>query len=189
MIKSPTKVLEQAGIYGMLMAKDMRYLLISLFVYFLTIFMHLLFSRLKFSSKDQVNVLWLLGCLGAVFYWNGTAISPQGAQSLWSTPMRGSCLALYLLLLFPYYIFFTNANYDSPSQMIMVLLKKRGGCSREELLREMTPQRLIISRLDDLREEGFIGNEGGKYSLRPKGLWLMRFMKVYKNIIGREIHG
>ena len=173
----------------MLMAKDMRYVLLSLFVYFLTILMHLLFSRLKFSRKNQVNVLGLLGVLGAVFYWNVAAISPQGVQSFWSIPMRGSCLLLYLLLLFPYYIFFTNANYDSPSQMIMVLLKKRGQCSRDEFLREMTPQRLIISRLDDLREEGFIGNDGGKYFLRTKGIWLMRFMKVYKNIIGRPIHG
>ncbi len=171
------------------MAKDMRYVLISLFIYFLTILVHILFSRLKFSRKNQVNVLWLLGCLGAVFYWNVTAISIQADQSFWSVPLRGSCLVLYLLLLFPYYIFFTNANYDSPSQMIMVLLKKRGSCSNDELLREMTPQRLIVSRLDDLREEGFIGNEGGKYFLRTKGIWLMQFMKIYKNIIGREIHG
>ena len=167
----------------------MRYVLLSLFVYFLTILMHLLFSRLKFSRKNQVNVLGMLGVLGAFFYWNVTAISSSGTQSFWSTPMRGSCLALYLLLLLPYYIFFTNANYDSPSQMIMVLLKKRGQCSRGELLREMTPQRLIISRLDDLREEGFIGNEGGKYFLRTKGIWLMRFMKIYKSILGRQIHG
>ena len=170
----------------------MRSVLVSLLVYIAIIAIHLLICRsrfFRFTRQRQVHSLWLLGSLGAVVYWGLTAIPAVNANDFWTIPLRKSALLLYSLSLFPYYLFFTNADYDSPSQMIMRALNKRGQCSYQELLQIMIPSSLIMARLDDLRAEGFIGEKEGKYSLQAKGILLVKCMAIYKTLIGREIHG
>lgn len=158
-------------------------------IYFLIIIVHILLSRLKAFPKFQLNVLWLMGVLGGVVYWWISSGQQAAKDSLWLFPLRGSAFILYLLLFYPYYSYFTNADCDGPSQRILVLLKKYGRMTYDELLERTSAKQLAMIRLNDLCEHGFIQSADGRYSLLPKGVLLTRCVMIYQHLLGRQIRG
>ena len=155
---------------------------ITLFILFVTT--HVLCYRSGFFKPSPSILLMILGfwlVIYVIFFYFFRVVQP-----LWV-----SSLLLYLLLCVAYIMEYTLIELESPSMRIVrhVRSKAEGIATKEELRDLFTDEEMIISRLKDLTDHGFIQWDGLRYSLTPRGRLVARCFTFYRNLIRRGMGG
>lgn len=162
-------------------------------------------------------MIHLLGAIGTlflfiathVFCYRGGRFKPNPSHllliaGLWLVPyviffsffrpvisFWGSSLVLYSLLCLAYVMEYTLVELESPSMRIIQCVQNntKGIAIKEELGNLFTDEEMIVARLTDLTDHGFVKFDGLRYSLTPQGTLIARLFAFYRNFIRRGMGG
>jgi hypothetical protein len=109
----------------------------------------------------------------------------------WTIECPASSLLLFLLLCGVYFIFLTSVFLadESPATKIISQIKKHGRLNHRKIQGYFSDSVLIVKRMQELVRLGWINEKRGLYRLLPKGIFIMRFISLYRNILAWERGG
>ncbi len=163
----------------------MFHLTVSLFFFFLSVVVHILICRGRKTAELQVKLFCAIALGFLLLCW----VVFRAAWNVWRFSLPISSTVIYLLLIPVYLSFYVNTKFNSPSKMVMVLLRANGTMDYEELLRHFTNEEFVVSRLDDLVKSGCVEEKDGRYRLMTQGRWTAKILEVYQKVLGREMGG
>lgn len=172
----------------------MRDLLLSLFIFTLSIGFHILWCRFRKKTTLQMYSFGVIATAGLIIYIFITLRIFQRLdyafdQGIWHVSLWVSSVLLYVLLMPTYIIIYFNTIVQSPSKTILILVRKHGMLSFDELARLMTDDEFIMTRMKDLLDFGYATKEGSLYSLTPRGVILAKVLAFYEKLFGRPMGG
>jgi len=107
-----------------------------------------------------------------------------------SVPLPLTSMLLYFLLCLGYGAESTALENESPSMRIIKAILKNGGeVSLDELKTKFTDQEFIHERMGDLVKNGHIDCKDGIYQLTPRGAFIAKIVKGYRDLIRRGMGG
>jgi len=170
----------------------MLYLIISALFFILSFLIHTLWCRYKkgvelhITSFVVISVMCLFGYFAAASF-----LIPQkvGGPGIWLLPLEKTAAVLYFFLLPFYLVFYYSTMIDSPSRRTIALLKERGALSYEEISREITDEKFIMTRLNPLVTFGYVHFDGRYYRLSSRAVLSCRIINLYQKLLGRKIGG
>ena len=154
---------------------------------------HIVWFRVR-PPRNRVQALLALFAAGLVAYLGGfgwSAWQAAEAQPVHEITFGATAVVLYVLLALAYVIVYTAVEVDSPSAMIMLLARQRGGegITYAELRAMLTDDYLVLARLEDLVAAGSVRFTGTDYQLEPRGLIIARLFGAYRALLGRDLGG
>jgi hypothetical protein len=117
------------------------------------------------------------------------------ARSFLANPFEGdtafpaTAVVIYLLLIPAYLIFYVTTELNSPSKLILRMIRQTPGIAHSEILKNFTNEELILPRLSDLRQTGCVELRDDCYFLSASGRSLGQFLVLYQKILGRDLGG
>ena len=160
---------------------------LSFFIFFFSVALHIGFCRRAarlqkkglllrpFAVIAGVNLL----LLWSLFIFVKTFPPPM---PLTSTVMYGLMSVLYLM-------FYANTQLTSPSQKIILLLKEEGPQTYQNILKNFSDREFIVSRLEELKQIGYLNSQKMVFQLNPQGEKVARMLNWYQKIVGRPWGG
>jgi hypothetical protein len=154
--------------------------------------LHVMWFRLS-PPRTRVQGLLKLFSVGFVvlvsgFVWAGwqRAGGPVGG-----VPLPATALVLYVLASLAYIIIYTAVEVDSPSALIVLLMRERGdqGMTFSDLREVLTDDNLVMARMRDLVAVGSVSDTGTQFRLEPRGLLIARVFAIYRGLLGRGLGG
>lgn len=162
----------------------MIYLLLSFFIFISAVILHIILQKtiLIFSLGFLINST-LLMTLPSLTWSNN--------MSWWTFALPLSASGLYLILSSLYLIYYANISYDegSPSAAIYSRVRKLGKINYSAILKHFSNQDLIVKRLNNLSQIGFIEKRGNNYFILPKGKLVVIFFNLYRKILNWDEGG
>lgn len=161
----------------------MTYLIVSLAVFFIAVFLHVITHRLFADRgiKSYKTVLVLVfGIIINLFLMLLIAITPSCSLKL---PLTGILLNGLLTCL--YTAFFTSVYLgdESPASRIVKLVSAKNKMTEKEILNEFSDKILVFKRLDDLVNSGHTEQKGRRYIITKRGFRLNRVINWYRSIL------
>ncbi len=171
----------------------MLYLITSILLFILSIFIHLIWCRHKDVQQLNIALFFFISSVCLLIYFGAVYFHPylrlEDTRSLWKFPLKLTAAFLYILLV-PYYpVLYYSSFMHSPTQIIVLLLKEQGGITLKELSQHINDERFIIARLNSLIKNGYIAFDGYYYRLVPKTILFCRILNIYQKLLGREMGG
>jgi hypothetical protein len=98
---------------------------------------------------------------------------------------------LYLSLAAAFAVTYSAIQADSPTMTILLRIEAAGpgGASRSELLAELTDERLVLPRLDDLVEGGLAMVRDGRYVIAAGGATIAAAYVRFRRLLRMERGG
>ena len=105
--------------------------------------------------------------------------------SIWTAPLFLTSVFFYILLapVFPLYYKYCVLN-KSPSNVIMHVVQTRQAATYEEIRPWLDSRALILRRLEELVEDGYVRREQNKLYLFPKGRRAAKALECYRRLLG-----
>ena len=167
--------------------------MISCILFLLAVAVHWLWCRWRKSKELQIKmfvVISLVFLVGLIFALGACVkLFPSDQSGFWFLPLRKTAMAIYLLLMPFYLIFYYSGDIDSPSRRILVTVRQKGKISFEELAQEITDQKYILTRLDPLVQLGYVRLHGAVYRLCPRARLSCLVCRIYQKLLGRAVGG
>lgn len=172
----------------------MVYLFNSFALFLLSIFFHVILSRilLYFGKKSILLVgVFAVGGLIHVAVSYVLVRQPERFDNAFFFPLSVSSSMLYLLFVFIYLVYFlaTYSGEESPSLKLFYLLRDEKGRSYSEIKREFPKKEMIDMRIKSLVIGKFVMQNKDKYLILPRGEWLANVFKHYRNLLGWKSSG
>ena len=104
-------------------------------------------------------------------------------------PLVVTTIMIYILSIPVYLMFYFNTKVESPSQRILLIIKKKNEIASHELSGYVTDKDFVFSRLQDLLESKCICLEEEGYRLLPRGRMVASLLTAYQKISGRKMGG
>jgi hypothetical protein len=170
----------------------MIYLLINLVFFVLVVVTHIGVCR-RYKGKGLLVKAFCVMATAGLLLAVAAAVAIKGQVShwslIWQLPLFVTAMLIYILLVPTYIIFYVSTQLNSPSKEILLLIKKQGSMSREQLAAQMTDDKFIRPRLVDLKQTDYVTYKDSKYRLNPSGIKVARFLNFYQWLLGRELGG
>ena len=171
----------------------MLYLILSILLFILSIVLHLIWCRHKDIQQLNIALFFYISSFCLLIYFVIVYVHPcfntEDARSLWKFPLKLTAAFLYILFV-PYYpVLYYSSLMHSPTQVMVLLIKDRGGLSWEELAHHINDERFIVARLNSLVKNGYIAFDGQYYRLVPKTILFCRILNIYQKLLGRAMGG
>lgn len=175
----------------------MLYVSISLAVFILTVILHILTHKilLKFSYENYKIFIpvFILGFIVDVFIilsLSNNILNGTGNYNWWTEKFIWTPLMLFILLTISFFVFFSSPlGEESPSSVILLLIRKAKRLTGNQILSRFSDDRLIKKRLDYLTILGWIRKKDKMYSILPKGDMIAAKIFIYRKILGWEKFG
>lgn len=170
----------------------MLYFLSSIILFGLSVVIHVIVCRARKIRKLTFKMFCLIA-LGVLAVYIALLVFGKNPEAevytLWTMPLGGASVFLYLLLIPFYFTFYHSIAVDSPTRVLLNFMKSRPSCTYEELVDLMAKSRFIESRLDALIEHRVVESDGKVYRLNPQGLVAGRMLDMYQRISNRPKGG
>jgi len=171
----------------------MFYLTVMLLFFILSVFIHIVICRNRKLKGLWVKLFCMIAAVNLFLCWGiflllGRSIA-LNAASIWGLPLSMTSTFIYILLVPTYTIFYVSTQLNSPSKKVLLLLKKNGAMTFQELLNHFTEEEFIIPRIMDLQKTGCIQCAQRNWRLTPPGLTIAKFLNFYQSILGRQAGG
>jgi hypothetical protein len=108
---------------------------------------------------------------------------------MWGVPLNGSAVAVYVLFMACYFIFYFGMQVESPTRRLMQLMENKSAVSLDNLVGQMSNDSLILPRINDLLKHDYIRKEGERYVLKTRGVRVASMVKFYERIFNRPMGG
>lgn len=165
----------------------MIYVQISILLFFVSVLVHIGIHKLLLKIGIITFKAWFVFLLGFIL----------NSYILFSYSTRASTkelffvsLLIYPLLALDYILIIMTPylGYISPSSKIILLLKKKG-MTRKEILNHFSNQEEIDQRLTDLLNDRLIQKTRSHYTIQNKGTMFLRFISFYRNVFNLRSTG
>ena len=145
---------------------------------------------LKFTGRrdNRVSVydrILLIGAIAQVAWWG----APGAGDGWWTAPLHASGLMLYALLGIVFRMYYFCVHNDSPSNMLLHVLRLRPGMRADELAARVSAEAMIRARVDELEASGHLEQIGAVCRLRPSGRLVVRLLAWYRQALGWQVGG
>ncbi len=172
----------------------MRDFLLSQLFFILSIGAHILWCRLRRKATLQLYSFGVIAGIGLLIYTYITLgmfyrLEYVFDQGIWKTSLWVSSVVIYILMIPTYVIIYFNTLVQSPSKTILVLIKRHGRLSVDDLAKSITDEKFVMTRMKDLLDYGYAKEERGLYALTAKGVLLAKGLKLYEMIFARPMGG
>jgi len=99
--------------------------------------------------------------------------------------------AAYIAVMLGYIVTYSGIEVDSPSLVMVLEIHKAGAAGLEQgaFDRQMSNERLVVPRINDLLKGGLAIFDGGLYRLTAKGRAVARLFCFYRWILGKKYKG
>jgi len=168
----------------------MIYICITILVFSISCLIHIFLCRKVGFTVWSFGVYPLMLMLNTAVTFFLPKVS-NGQVNWWTIECPVSSFFLFLLLCGVYFIFLTSVFLadESPATKIISQIKKHGWLTRGQIQGYFSDSVLISKRILELRRIGWINERRGLYRLLPKGIFIMRFISLYRNILAWERGG
>ena len=172
----------------------MYYIFISLSVFILTVFFHILIHR-YLASRNVITfrtvLVFPLGSLIAMYIvliFHAQFVGTT--NSIWFSYAPVSTIIVNVLATLLYIMLFASffLEGESPSGKILFMIR-RGPLRPSRILQKFTDTSIIGRRLELLVTSGLVEKNHSFYRLTPKGKLLIKFLTVYRNILRWDFGG
>ena len=170
----------------------MKDVLVSFCIFGSVVFFHAIWHRASQPKGFDFKVLTVLAFLGFLLKcWLSKSLGDieiSGA-TIWQIRLSVSSVLLYVLLILNYLMFYCSLLIDSPSRLILRLLKVHKSLDYDRLQTFLKDSRFIETRLQALVESGCVRNHGKYYGLTHRGRRIGRTLSFYQEVTGRSMGG
>lgn len=163
-------------------------LLVSIILFLLTLFVHVIAYRKvkKFKSDTQVTLLiFLIGSIISAFFicW----LSKNKYFSI--LPLTSIFIYLLLSLIFIIFFLYTYLVEEGPSSTILSVLKKKRKIPEQQIYDYFSDSRLIGSRMKDLLKQGIVIEKNKRILIQKKGKLIADLINIYRKMLGWQNFG
>lgn len=166
----------------------MRVLVAGLLLFALALAAHLALWRLRQPRRHTRALLRIFfGTLAA-----GALAGPRLAGAAPLTPAEALHLFVFFTALaLSYIVIYSALQVDSPSLSIVLAIAGAGdrGLAREQLQRDLTDERLVRPRLEDLVRDAAVVCRDGVYRLRGRGGLFVGLIIAWRRLMGLPVRG
>lgn len=155
--------------------------LLNIILFSAVVYVHLIICRQSSTKELKIKSFMVLGLMGLLLFW-GIALCAQ-------LPMLVTNTVIFVLMMPVYFTFYVSTELMSPSKKIMQVLNAKPGALYEDIFQALERENFLMTRLIELKQCGFIVEEGGRYRLSPTGASFARTYTCYQKLLGREIGG
>jgi hypothetical protein len=170
----------------------MRDVVMSLTAFLICVLTHVAWCRLRRQKEGLMPFAVLSVCFLVILFLvtRGTVDSSAGPGfNLWTLPLKGTAVILYLLWIPVYLIFYYSTLVESPSRTILNYIAHHPKCSYQDIVNHLENNHLLTSRLRTMEEFHTLVVEGRRYRLTAGGRMAARLLRVYQFIFGRPVGG
>jgi len=170
----------------------MLYLFFSALFFSFTIFTHLFWCRFKKGEELHITSFVVISLIFLLGYFATARFLIAGQDDLtgiWVLPLEMTAAVFYIFCIPFFLVFYYSTTIDSPSRRTIALLREKGTLTYEELSREITDDKFIMTRLNPLVEFGYAQFDGKYFRLSPRAIFSCRVIKVYQKLLGRPLGG
>jgi len=168
--------------------RNVMYILSAIFLFCLTLLLHLMIWRVKMPARGMMAFLRLsvgVFCVGTAALYGFSRFS---VISTFFLPLDMVDFFYFLLFFFSlvaaYIMTYSAIEADSPSLAIMLaIVACSDGLTRVQLDRAMSNEILIEPRLKDLVNDKLATYKNGKYTITARGLNFIGIFIAYRNYL------
>ena len=170
----------------------MKDVFISLCIFGGVIFFHVIWHKAVKPKGFDFKIFTAIAFLGFLLKcWlsRPLGVADVPGATIWQIRLPLSSILLYALLIFNYLMFYCSLLIDSPSRLILRLLKTHKSLDYNSLQTFLKNSRFIETRLQALVESGCVRSDGQHYGLTYRGYLIGQTLCFYQGITGRSIGG
>lgn len=172
----------------------MIFITLSLLFFCLTVIAHVFLCHRQKAAGLLTRPFFYLFLLGLALLMFLLFLGPEDVFALkkigmWGVPLKGSAVAVYILFMACYFIFYFGMQVESPTRRMIQLMEKKPAVSLEDLVGQMSNDSLILPRINDLLKHEYIRKEGERYFLTTRGVRVASIVKFYEKLFSRPMGG
>lgn len=175
----------------------MLYISITLIIFFLTVILHIIIHRvlLKFSYESYkifipVFIFGFIADIYIILFLPNNSLIEAGNYNWWTERLVWTPILFFILLTISFFVFFLSPlGEESPSSVILLLIRKAKKLTGNKILSQFSDDKLIKKRLDYLITLGWIQKKDKMYSILPKGDNIAAKILIYRKLLGWKIFG
>ena len=144
------------------------------------------------ERRDRSTLFLMIAAVGVAGHlltaeaWR--AVWP-GAPGWWTAPFAATSVILYALLAIVFNMYYFCVYNESPSNMIMHVVRHSPGVSPDEVAARVDARALVTVRLRQLIDDGHVSEVGSRYRVRPSGRVIVTALAVYRRVLGWQVGG
>jgi len=165
--------------------------ILVLIVFFLNLITFILLHQYYFRKQVNGIIFYSISlCWLAIYYLiSSIYLEFDFFDHLLYIPLINSSCIVYLLLLLVFWMYYFCVFNVSATNMVMYLLREEKELSFEEIKGYIPDKSLILPRLEQLIEDGYIRYESGFYIITSKGDKIVNLNILYQKLLGWKIGG